>query len=59
VQTAAAPQEHARLEVLPAYAAGLRDLEGFDHLILITHLHRCAGEPLEVTLLRFRYSSFE
>jgi tRNA-Thr(GGU) m(6)t(6)A37 methyltransferase TsaA len=33
----------------PAYAAGLRDIEGFSHLILLYHLHRTQGYALEVT----------
>lgn len=48
IQTASAPQLCAELEVFPAYAAGLRDLEGFEYLILLTHMHQAAGEPLEV-----------
>ena len=48
VQTAGAPDEVGRLEVLAEFAPGLRDIEGFDYLILVTHLHRCAHERLEV-----------
>jgi tRNA-Thr(GGU) m(6)t(6)A37 methyltransferase TsaA len=47
IQTAGATGETGRVEVLPAFEAGLRDIEGFDYLILITHLHR-AVEKLEV-----------
>jgi tRNA-Thr(GGU) m(6)t(6)A37 methyltransferase TsaA len=32
----------------PAFAAGLKDLTGFSHLILIYHLHRVEGYSLEV-----------
>ncbi len=32
-------------EIKPEYAEGLKDLDGFSHLILIYHLHR-AGPPL-------------
>lgn len=35
----------ARAEILPQYAEGLKDLEGFSHLLLLYHFHR-AGEPL-------------
>jgi tRNA (adenine37-N6)-methyltransferase len=49
VQAAGVPNETASLELLPGYAAGLRDLGGFDHLILITHFHQCSRELLEVT----------
>lgn len=48
IQTAGAPQLRAELEVSPACAAGLRDLEGFEYLILLTHLHLAAEESLEV-----------
>lgn len=49
VQAAGVPDETASVEVLPAYAAGLRDLSGFDHLILLTHFHHGTRELLEVT----------
>lgn len=48
IQTIAAPDEIARLEVLPQFAAGLRDLEAFEFAILITHFHDCEHERLEV-----------
>ncbi|MEJ8854068.1 tRNA (N6-threonylcarbamoyladenosine(37)-N6)-methyltransferase TrmO [Variovorax robiniae] len=46
---AAASQDIARLEVHADFAPGLRDIEGFDYLIFITHMHLCTREPLEVT----------
>lgn len=49
IQTAGAPDEPGRVEVLEAYAPGLRDIEAFEFLILLTHLDRAAHEPLEVT----------
>jgi tRNA-Thr(GGU) m(6)t(6)A37 methyltransferase TsaA len=49
IQAAAVPEETAMLELLPAFAPGLRDIEGFDYLVLITHMHLCEREPLEVT----------
>ena len=49
IQTAGAPDELARVKVLAPFVAGLRDIEGFDYLILVTHFHRCAHERLEVT----------
>jgi tRNA (adenine37-N6)-methyltransferase len=49
IQTAGAPDEPGRIEVLAQYQAGLRDIEEFDYLILITHLHRGSRELLEVT----------
>lgn len=48
IQTASAPDLPAELEVFPAYAAGLRDLDGFEYLILVTHMHLVAEELLEV-----------
>ena len=38
-----------RIELDPAYAAGLADLDGFTHLHLITHLHRTGAASLRVT----------
>lgn len=34
-----------RAEIQPQYAEGLKDLDGFSHLLLLYHLHR-AGEPM-------------
>jgi tRNA-Thr(GGU) m(6)t(6)A37 methyltransferase TsaA len=48
IQTAGAPQESGWIAVAPAYAAGLRDIEGFEFLIVLTHLHLCSQERLEV-----------
>lgn len=48
IQTAGAPDETGRVEVFAEFAPGLRDIEGFDYLILVTHLHQCAHERLEV-----------
>lgn len=48
IQTVAAPEAEGRVEVHADYVPGLRDIEGFDYLILLTHLHR-AVEKLEVT----------
>ena len=31
-----------------AYAAGPRDLEGFEYVILLTYMHQATSEPLEV-----------
>ncbi len=36
----------SRLEILPRYQTGLKDLEGFSHLLLIYHLHRSKGYSL-------------
>lgn len=32
------------IEIFPEYAEGLRDLDGFSHIILLYHLHK-AGKP--------------
>lgn len=37
------------IEVLPEFAAGLRDIVGFSHLILLYHLHLARGHALTVT----------
>ena len=36
------------IEVAPEYAAGLMDLEGFSHVIILYHLHRINGFDLLV-----------
>jgi tRNA-Thr(GGU) m(6)t(6)A37 methyltransferase TsaA len=36
------------IEVLPAFQEGLRDLEGFSHIIVIYHFHRISGYSLLV-----------
>ncbi len=37
-----------RVEVYPAFAEGLRDLEGFSHMYLIYHFHRAGAAKLRV-----------
>ena len=49
VQSAGAAGVAGRIELLPDYAAGLRDIGGFSHLILLYHLHLTSGAALEVT----------
>jgi len=48
IQTAGAPHEIAHLEVFEEFEAGLRDIEGFEFVWLITHLHQVQAERLEV-----------
>jgi len=36
------------VEVLPRYQAGLRDLDGFSHIVLLCYLHKATGCRLEV-----------
>ena len=38
-----------RIEVFPEYAAGLEDVEGFSHLLLLYHFHRARACSLSVT----------
>lgn len=39
IQPTAAQAAEGIIEVYPEYAAGLKDIEGFSHLILLYHLH--------------------
>jgi tRNA-Thr(GGU) m(6)t(6)A37 methyltransferase TsaA len=48
LQSVAAAEVHGSVEIDPAYAPGLRDLDGFSHLHLICHLHRATPGDLEV-----------
>ncbi|MDO4968918.1 MAG: tRNA (N6-threonylcarbamoyladenosine(37)-N6)-methyltransferase TrmO [Comamonadaceae bacterium] len=47
IQTVAAEGVEGMLQVLPQFQPGLRDIEGFEFLMLFTHLHQ-AVEKLEV-----------
>lgn len=38
-----------RAELLPEYAEGLNDLDGFSHIILIYHFHRAGAAQMTVT----------
>jgi tRNA-Thr(GGU) m(6)t(6)A37 methyltransferase TsaA len=38
-----------RIEVFPEFAAGLKDLEGFSHILLLYHFHRSQAWSLLVT----------
>ena len=48
IQPAAASGIRGTVEVLPEFAAGLQDLEGFSHIILLYHLHRVTQSRLTV-----------
>ena len=37
------------LEIFPEFVPGLKDLDGFSHLILLYHLHQAGPAKLEVT----------
>jgi tRNA-Thr(GGU) m(6)t(6)A37 methyltransferase TsaA len=49
VQPAGEASAPGVVEILPEYADGLRDLEGFSHVILIYHLHGVRRVDLTVT----------
>ena len=48
IQTTGAKGVEGTVEVLPEYVEGLRDLEGFSHIILIYHFHLSKGYSLMV-----------
>ena len=47
IQTVAAAEVGGTLDVFEEYAAGLKDIQEFEYLVLLTHLHQ-ATEKLEV-----------
>ena len=49
IQPAGASSIQGRVEVFPEYAEGLKDLDGFSHIILLYHLHRVKESNLIVT----------
>jgi tRNA (adenine37-N6)-methyltransferase len=49
IQPTASQGVEGQIEILPEYAAGLQDLEGFSHLILIYVFHLCRDYHLKVT----------
>jgi tRNA-Thr(GGU) m(6)t(6)A37 methyltransferase TsaA len=51
IQPAGAAGIRGRVEILAEYAPGLKDLDGFSHIILIYHFHR-AGPP-QLTVVPF------
>jgi len=48
IQPSGAKGIKGTVELLPEYAEGLQDLEGFSHVILIFHLHLSTGFSLKV-----------
>ena len=48
IQPCAAMGVRGTVEINPEYAGGLKDLDGFSHIILIYHLHLSRGFSLEV-----------
>lgn len=49
IQAVAAKGVAGQIELDPAYQAGLQDIGGFSHLILLYHLHLIQGPSLVVT----------
>lgn len=49
IQPAGAANVRGTVEVLPELADGLRDLEGFSHIILLYHFHQVQEAKLVVT----------
>ena len=49
IQPAGALGIRGTIEVLPEFAEGLKDLEGFSHIILLYHFHRVQEAKLVVT----------
>jgi tRNA-Thr(GGU) m(6)t(6)A37 methyltransferase TsaA len=49
IQSVGAAGILGEVEVLPEFAPGLKDLEGFSHIILLYHFHRAAEPELVVT----------
>jgi tRNA-Thr(GGU) m(6)t(6)A37 methyltransferase TsaA len=48
IQPSGAVGIRGRVEVFPKFAAGLKDLEGFSHVMLICHFHRAIESQLVV-----------
>jgi len=48
IQPAAAKGVNGLVEVFPEYSEGLKDLEGFSHIILIYHFHLSKKSSLKV-----------
>ena len=48
IQPAAAQGIKGTVEIYTDYAAGLKDIEGFSHIILIYHFHLSSGYQLKV-----------
>jgi tRNA-Thr(GGU) m(6)t(6)A37 methyltransferase TsaA len=48
IQPAGAAGVHGTVEIFEEYLAGLKDLDGFSHIILLYHFHRSQGFSLQV-----------
>lgn len=49
IQTAGASGTRGRVEVFSGYSDGLKDLDGFSHIILLYHFHRAGETSLVIT----------
>lgn len=49
IQPLSAEGEQGRVEIFPEYEEGLKDVEGFSHVILIYRFHKLKGVKLSVT----------
>ncbi|MDA3890381.1 MAG: tRNA (N6-threonylcarbamoyladenosine(37)-N6)-methyltransferase TrmO [Salinivirgaceae bacterium] len=49
IQPIAAEGVKGHIELLPKYVDGLKDIEGFSHIILIYYFHKIRGFELQVT----------
>ncbi|MFZ0133594.1 MAG: tRNA (N6-threonylcarbamoyladenosine(37)-N6)-methyltransferase TrmO [Desulfobacterales bacterium] len=49
IQPAGATGICGTVDVFPEFAAGLKDLEGFSHIVLLYHFHRAGSAELVVT----------
>ena len=45
-QAVGAPDAKATIELFDAFSAGLKDLDGFSHIVVIFHLHRVTNPSL-------------
>jgi len=48
IQPAGAGEAEGTVEITSEYVEGLKDIEGFSHIILIYHFHLCQGYSLAV-----------
>ena len=49
IQTVSSQEAEGIVRVLPEFEAGLQDIEAFEYLILVTHLHEAVGQTLVST----------
>lgn len=49
IQPSRSSHAKGRIELLPEFAPGLRDLDGFSHIVLLYHFHLSQGFELSVT----------